>query len=58
MTDPDDGGRVPATMFSNVDLPQPLGPTMARNSPFLTLREVGPMACNVPKRAITLSNSI
>src|SRR5919197_2119387 len=43
-TRPDEGGSRPATMFSNVDLPQPLGPTITTNAPEPTLRE---MSCRV-----------
>src|SRR3954469_15115282 len=37
-TPPALGRRVPASTFSSVDLPQPLGPTMARNSRSRTAR--------------------
>jgi hypothetical protein len=32
-TEPAEGATSPATIFSSVDLPQPEGPTMVRNSP-------------------------
>ncbi len=34
---PDDGAISPAATLSSVDLPQPVGPTMATNSPSATL---------------------
>jgi len=36
---PDEGAMSPAAMLSKVDLPQPVGPTMATNSPAATARE-------------------
>ena len=39
---PDDGLSSPAATLSNVDFPQPVGPTMATNSPCSTVR----LACS------------
>src|ERR1700679_1601072 len=39
-------------MFSRVDLPQPLGPTMARNSPRCTVRSTCSQAVTVPARVV------
>jgi hypothetical protein len=36
---PDEGAINPAAMLSKVDLPQPVGPTMATNSPAETANE-------------------
>jgi hypothetical protein len=36
---PDEGETRPAATLSNVDLPQPVGPTMATNSPSATESE-------------------
>src|SRR5580692_564160 len=58
VTAPADGFSVPATRFSSVDLPQPLGPTIARNSPLRTSRFAGPMACIPPKCTFTSWNWI
>src|SRR5450830_1933921 len=38
LTEPDDGGLRPVIMPRVVDLPQPVGPTMAQKSPWLTVR--------------------
>jgi hypothetical protein len=38
------GLRSPVVSFMNVDLPQPDGPTMAMNSPSLTLRSIASTA--------------
>ena len=35
---PSSYGRIPATMLSNVDLPQPDGPSRQTNSPSLTVK--------------------
>ena len=39
------GAARPAINSSSVDLPQPDGPTTAKNSPFLISRSIGPSAC-------------
>src|SRR5712671_675801 len=41
----------PASSSSRVDLPQPDGPTMAKNSPRRRSRSSGPSACRLPDRA-------
>src|SRR5215471_15845595 len=56
---PLDGASKPATMLSNVLLPQPEGPTIARNSPAPTAMSIGSSACTAsepaPKRLETPS---
>src|SRR5262249_55886649 len=42
------GGLRPATIRSNVDLPQPLGPTSTRNSPRPTVNEISRSASTAP----------
>src|ERR1700693_5945636 len=39
-------GVKPAMISSSVDLPQPEGPTTAKNSPHRNSRSIGPSACN------------
>ena len=51
VTPPLDADSNPATMLSSVDLPQPLGPTMVRNSPTATSRSIAPSACTGSPRA-------
>jgi hypothetical protein len=41
---PAEGGTIPATMLSNVDFPQPEGPTKATNSPLAISRSTGASA--------------
>src|SRR5262249_52680986 len=48
---PDEGAISPAAMLSKVDLPQPVGPTMATNSPAATAREARSTAGEVPPPA-------
>ena len=48
---PSVGGRSPATIRSSVDLPQPLGPTSATNSPRPTAKEMSRRASTGPLRA-------
>src|SRR6185312_3843787 len=42
---PSDAGRSPAISSRSVDLPQPEGPTIAKNSPLRIVRSIGPSAC-------------
>src|SRR5258705_12474465 len=60
---PDDGVNSPAAMFSSVDFPQPLGPTIATNEPARTAKEISSSArygrpSGVAKSRQTRSNSI
>src|ERR1700734_3710407 len=43
----------PAISSSNVDLPQPDGPTTEKNSPRANARSIGPTACKVEPAAVT-----
>src|SRR5882672_8563094 len=45
---PDEGATRPAATLSKVDLPQPVGPTIATNSPSATASEVESTARKVP----------
>ena len=45
---PAEGGFSPASTSSRVDLPQPDGPTTAKNSPRARSRSIGPSACSPP----------
>src|SRR5215470_13020611 len=47
---PLEGGRMPARIFSSVDLPQPDGPTTATNSPSPTPNVVRSSALTDPSR--------
>src|SRR3954464_15606274 len=48
---PDDGATSPAATLSNVDLPQPVGPTMATNSPSATASDARSTAGYEPPSA-------
>src|SRR3979490_1048358 len=50
-TSPVDGAISPAATLSKVDLPQPVGPTMATNSPSLTASELRSTPGQVPPSA-------
>src|SRR5215467_6055777 len=52
---PDDGGENPAINLSNVDLPQPLGPTMVTNSPGRIFKEISWSALIVPSVGVRKS---
>src|SRR5262247_1237543 len=54
-TDPPSGASKPATTFSNVVLPEPLGPRMVRSSPCATCSETRSSATTSPKRLPTPS---
>src|SRR3954447_26388118 len=54
LTWPDDGFSRPATELRMVLLPQPVGPTMARNSPSPTWMSTSRTAVNSPKDMVTL----
>src|SRR5688572_22335827 len=60
---PDEGRSSPATTFSSVDLPQPVGPTTETNSPAATASEVSftavyePMPPRAANVQVILSNS-
>src|SRR5713101_2229530 len=53
---PDETGSRPATRFSTVDLPQPLGPTSVKNSPSRTVNVKSWRITRDPKRFSTFSN--
>src|SRR5581483_5049034 len=62
-TVPPSGRLSPATMLSRVDLPQPDGPTMARNSPGATSNDTRSSAVKGPaapwlKRRVTSRTAI
>src|SRR4029450_6137296 len=54
-TDPPSGVSKPATTFSNVVLPEPLGPRIVRSSPCATCSETPFSATTSPKRLPTPS---
>src|SRR5688572_2376856 len=55
ITDPPSGVSKPATTFSNVVLPEPLGPRIVRSSPCATCSETRSSATTSPKRLPTPS---
>src|SRR5512138_1550676 len=57
-TAPRSGRSKPAMMFSNVDLPQPEGPTIATNSPSRTSKLTPSMTGSVPKPLLMSSTNI
>ncbi len=54
-TDPPSGVSKPATTFSSVVLPEPLGPRIVRSSPCATCSETRSSATTSPKRLPTPS---
>src|SRR5258706_11098689 len=48
---PEEGAISPAATLSRVDLPQPVGPTIATNSPAATASEASSTAAYVPPAA-------
>src|SRR5579859_6377117 len=54
---PEVGASSPATMLRTEDLPQPVGPTTARNCPRGTLKLIPRIAGKAPYRSVTSSRA-